>query len=337
MSTSLTPRQRLVYRMVKAVKTVEYWVTARLILGLLWLVKKLPPDASMNLLERLARRLGPWTGRHRVALGNLEKAFPEKTAEEREAIARDMWGNMARLMGEYVFLDRIFDYDPARPNEGRVEVEGVEIFERLLEEKGKPAIFFTAHMGNFELLPVAAATYGLEVTALFRPPNNPFLAQRLLGARHTAMGHLVPSRAGASLALARVLEEGGQAGMLVDQNFKRGTYTEFFGRPCSTSPLLAKLARNFDCDVYPARCIRLPGGRFRLTLFDKLDIPRTPAGKVDDDQLTQLVTSIVEDWVRTDPGQWMWFHKRWKGGRGASRRLKRKHERDALRQQSSVS
>lgn len=337
MSTSLSPRQRLVYRMIKSVKTVEYWVTARLTLGLLWMVKKLPPDASMDILERLARRFGPWIGRHRVALANLAMAFPDKTDREREAIAVDMWGNMARLMGEYVFLDRIFDYDPARPNEGRVEVEGVEIFERLLEAKGKPAIFFTAHMGNFELLPVAAATYGLEVTALFRPPNNPFLAERLLGARHTAMGHLVPSRAGASLALARVLEKGGHAGMLVDQHFGNGTFTEFFGQPCATSPLLSKLARNFDCDVYPARCIRLPGGRFHLTLFDRLDIPRTPEGKVDDDQLTQLVTTVVEDWVRADPGQWMWFHKRWKGGADAQRRQKAKQDRDRQRQQPEAS
>lgn len=326
MSTSLTPRQRMVYRAVKAAKTVEYWVTARLTLGLLWLVARLPAEGSMHLLERLAHRFGPLSSRHKVALRNLELAFPDMNQAGREAIARDMWGNMARLMGEYVFLDRIFDYDPARPGEGRVEVNGVEIFQRLLERKGRPAIFFTAHMGNFELLPVAAATYGLEVTALFRPPNNPFLARRLLGARRTAMGHLVPSRAGASIALARVLEDGGNAGMLVDQHFKRGTYTEFFGRPCSTSPLLAKLARNFDCDVYPARCLRLPGGRFQLTLFEPLDLPRTPAGRIDADALTQQITSVVEDWVRADPGQWMWFHKRWKGGRGA---LRRKQKREA--------
>ncbi|MCB1418806.1 MAG: lipid A biosynthesis lauroyl acyltransferase [Notoacmeibacter sp.] len=319
----------MVYRMVKAAKTVEYWLTAQLTFALLWLVARLPADASLRLLERLARRFGPLTGRHKVALRNLELSFPEKSLEEREAIALDMWGNMARLMGEYVFLDRIFDYDPARPGEGRVEVDGVEIFERLLENKDRPAIFFTGHMGNFELLPVAAATYGLEVTALFRPPNNPFLARKLLGARRTAMGHLVPSRAGASIALARVLEEGGQAGMLVDQNFKRGTYTEFFGRPCSTSPLLAKLARNFECDVYPARCLRLPNGRFRLTLFEPLDMARTPSGRIDADALTQQVTSVVEDWVRADPGQWMWFHKRWKGGRGALRRKQKKDARAA--------
>ena len=47
--------------------------------------------------------------------------------------------------------------------------------------------------------------------------------------------------------------------------------TTFFGRPCETSPLVPKLARQFECDVYPARCKRLPGNRYRLELEEKLD------------------------------------------------------------------
>lgn len=301
-----------VYRQLRKLKMVEYWIVAMLALGLLRLVRLLPGEKALNLLDRAARRVGPrLSGRHRVAIDNLRRAFPEKSAEEIEAIARDMWGNMARLLGEYVFLDQIMDYDPARPGEGHVEIEGEEIFLSLLEQPGRPAVFFTAHMGNFELLPIAAATFGLEVTALFRPPNNPILARYLLSARRTAMGHLVPSRAGASIALARVLDNGGKVGMLVDQKFQNGLKTEFFGRDCSTSPLLAKLTRQFDCDVYPARCVRLPGGRFRITLFDRIEVPRLETGRVDTSALTQKVTHIVEDWIREDPGQWMWFHKRW--------------------------
>ncbi|MBZ0162147.1 MAG: lipid A biosynthesis lauroyl acyltransferase [Notoacmeibacter sp.] len=303
-----------VYRQLRKLKMVEYWIVAMLALALLRLVRLLPGEKALDLLDRVARRVGPRvSGRHRVALDNLRRAFPEKLEQEIETIARDMWGNMARLLGEYVFLDQIMDYDPARPGEGHVEIDGEDIFRRLLEQPGRPAIFFTAHMGNFELLPIAAASFGLEVTALFRPPNNPILARYLLGARRTAMGHLVPSRAGASIALARILEAGGKVGMLVDQKFHNGLKTEFFGRDCATSPLLAKLTRQFDCDVYPARCVRLPGGRFRITLFDRIDIPRLENGRVDPAALTQRVTHIVEDWIREDPGQWMWFHKRWAG------------------------
>ncbi len=303
-----------VYRQLRKLKMVEYWIVAMLALALLRLVRLLPGEKALDLLDRVARRVGPRvSGRHRVALDNLRHAFPEKSEQEIETIAREMWGNMARLLGEYVFLDQIMDYDPARPGEGHVEIEGEDIFLRLLEQPGRPAIFFTAHMGNFELLPIAAASFGLEVTALFRPPNNPILARYLLGARRTAMGHLVPSRAGASIALARILEAGGKVGMLVDQKFHNGLRTEFFGRDCATSPLLAKLTRQFDCDVYPARCVRLPGGRFRITLFDRIDIPRLENGRVDPTALTQRVTHIVEDWIREDPGQWMWFHKRWAG------------------------
>ncbi len=108
---------------------------------------------------------------------------------------------MARLFAEYIFLDAVFDFDPYAVKPGLVEVEGIPIFEGLRDEK-KPHIFFTAHTGNFELLPICAATFGLNVTALFRPPNNPYIANKVLKARRTNMGHLVPSKAGAAWALA---------------------------------------------------------------------------------------------------------------------------------------
>lgn len=299
-------------RIWRALRVAEHWVTAKIVFGVLALLRLLPAKRAIDFTDRAARRLGPLVGRHRVALHNLAQAFPEKTPAEYEEIARDMWGNMARLAAEYVFLDQIFDFDPARPGEGIIEVDGVPIFKRLLEEQGRPHIFFTAHMGNFELLPICAATFGLNVTALFRPPNNPYVAKRILETRHTAMGHLVPSKAGAAWALARVLDDGGNVGMLVDQHFYRGAEGTFFGRPCKTNPLLAKLVRQFDCDVYPTRCIRLPNGRFKLELFEPVSIPRDGQGEVDIDATCQLLNDIVERWVREYPGQWQWFHKRWK-------------------------
>ena len=44
----------------------------------------------------------------------------------------------------------------------------------------------------------------------------------------------------------------------------------------------------------------------------KLDLPRLDNGRVDINATAQLLNDVVERWVREDPGQWMWFHKRWK-------------------------
>ena len=66
---------------------------------------------------------------------------------------------------------------------------------------------------------------------------------------------------------------------------------------------------------------RLPGNRFRLDIEDKLTLPRTEGGSVDVPATTQLLADVVERWVREDPGQWMWFHKRWEiSGRRRRRR-----------------
>ncbi|HMQ57065.1 MAG TPA: lipid A biosynthesis lauroyl acyltransferase, partial [Rhizobiaceae bacterium] len=111
---------------------------------------------------------------------------------------------------------------------------------------------------------------------------------------------------------ARALDGGRSVGMLVDQKYKNGVAGSFFGQPVRTNPLLPKLVRQYGCDVYPARCVRLPGNRFRLELEEKLEVPRTADGAVDIAAACQRLNDKVEAWVREYPGEWMWFHKRFK-------------------------
>ena len=305
-------RRELKFRTALRFRKMRHWLVAKLAIGVMSVLRLLPPDSALNFADRVARRIGPLTGRHRLTLDNLRQAYPDKSEAEIEAIALDMWGNMARLGAEYIFLDKLFDLDPWSDKPGRIEVskESIALFERIAADD-RPHIIFTGHLGNFELLPVAAATFGMKVTALFRPPNNPYIAEYIQSMRSSNMGGLLPSLSGASFALASILDEGGNVGVLVDQKFISGLETTFFGRTCQTNPLLGMLARHYDCDVYPARCVRLPGNRFRLEIEEKLDLPRGPRGNVDVKATTQLVTDVVERWVREDPGQWMWFHKRW--------------------------
>lgn len=298
------------YRSKIKLKNIWDWLWAHLVAAILAGLKYLPARTGIRLFAGVARTLGPLMHRHKVALANLRAAFPEKSETEIKNIAYEMWQNMGRLFAEYVFLDKIFDFDPYSGKTGLIEVSGIELFEKIREEK-KPHIFFTAHTGNFELLPICAATFDLNVTALFRPPNNPYIAKRVLKVRRTTMGHLVPSKVGAAWALAGKLNHGGNVGMLVDQKFRRGLPGTFFNLPVKTNPLLAKLARQFHCDVYPARCIRLPDGRYRLELYPRMELPCSADGNIDIATTTQKLNDIVESWVREYPGQWMWFHKRW--------------------------
>src|SRR5688572_31959565 len=85
------------------------------------------------------------------------------------------------------------------------------------------------------------------------------------------------------------------------------------------------LARRFGCGVYPTRCIRLPGNRYRLEIQEALELVRDADGDIDIEASTQLLNDVVEGWVRENPGQWMWFHKRWTlSGRKRSRRWQAK-------------
>ncbi len=300
----------LLTRIVLKARHFQQWLVAQLAFSFLNLLKLLPADPAIRFADWLVRRIGPRTSRHKLMLTNLANAYPEKSESERHEIALASWGHMGRLAAEYVFLDRLFDFDPESDRPGRIEVSGVPIFLDL-RDNPRPFMVFTAHTGNFELLPVAGNAFGLNVTVMFRPPNNPYIAEKVFSFRASRMGKLVPSHAGSSFALARQLEAGKAVGVLVDQKFQKGLSTLFFGQPVQTNPLLAKLVRQFDCEVYPARCIRLPNNRYRLEIEPKIEVPRNEKGAVDVQATGQLLNDKVESWVREHPEQWLWYHDRW--------------------------
>ncbi len=270
------------------------------------------PERSSDLGGAIARTIGPLLPVHRVALDNLAAAFPEKDEAERRRIAKAAWENLGRVGAEYAHLRKIFDYDYHNPNpDGRILVDGIEHFIALKDDE-KPGIVFSAHLGNWELPAICAQTYGLETTAVFRAPNDPAIARVVHEVRSGAMGGLEAARQGAAFAMQAVLERGGHLGMLIDQHFTRGVVVDFLGRPALTNPILAKFARNFECPVHGVRVVRLPGLRFRIELSPPLVLPRGADGQIEVTGAMQAMTDLVGAWVRENPEQWLWMHRRWR-------------------------
>lgn len=275
-------------------------------------LRLLGPERSSDLGGWLLRTASPLIPVNRIALANIRAAFPEKDEAEVRAIARGAWENLGRTAAEYAHLKSLFDYDYHNPDKpSRVEVLGIEHF-IALKDDGRPGLIFSAHLANWELPAICAATYDLETTAVFRAPNDPAIASVVHEIRSGAMGGLAAAKQGAAFAMQSVLEKGGHLGMLVDQHFTRGVVVPFLGRPALTNPILGKFARRFECPVHGVRVIRLPNHRFRLELTPPLDLPRDESGEIDVAGAMAMMTAVVEGWVREHPEQWLWMHRRWR-------------------------
>jgi Kdo2-lipid IVA lauroyltransferase/acyltransferase len=282
---------------------LEGWIAA---VGIR-IVGLLPLDWASALGGALARTIGPRLGISKRAHINLRAAIPELSEAEIETIVRGMWDNLGRVVFEYPHLSRIKIY-PSELNDGRVEVLGVEHIEKARAAE-RTFILVAAHLGNWEIAPLASAQYGLDVAFIYRAANNPLVDAMIGELRQHAK--FIPKGAVASRQAFATLRRGGHLGLLADQKLNDGIAVPFFARDAMTAPALAMLALRFDCDVLPARVERLGGAHFRLTVHPALPLPKT--GDRDADVLTLMtaVNRTLESWIRERPEQWFWLHRRW--------------------------
>jgi KDO2-lipid IV(A) lauroyltransferase len=310
MSVDAKLRRLRVARRVREIVTAPLGLMA---VGVLRTLRRMNPDRIAAAATATTPRIGRLLPEHRTGRANLAAAYPEKSPVEIEQILAGVWDNLGRVAAEYAHLDRLWDYDEARPNAGRIELSPgtSERFVRLRDD-GKPALIFAAHLANWELPALAAAAYGLDTAVLYRTPNVVPVAQAVRRLRTLNMGTLIPTGIGAPVKAAAALEAGKHFAMLVDQFYYHGADVTFFGRRTKANPMIARLARHYDCPIHGTRVIRLPAGRFRIELTEAIEPPRDAQGRVAMQETTQLITSIVEGWIREHPEQWLWLHRRWR-------------------------
>src|SRR5437588_4890736 len=281
--------------------------------GLLRTTRYFDPIKTADLFGRISRLSGSTLREDKIGRANLTAAFTEKSPEEIETILAGVWDNLGRVGAEFAHLDHIWEHDPARPEDSRIEIQPRthELFGQLRLD-GKPALIFAAHLGNWELPALAAVAHGLDVAILYRRPNIASADRIIQEMRQVKMGTLIPAGRDAPLRLAEALQRGQHVAMLVDQYLTGGVEVTFFGRKTRANPTLARLLRQVECPVHGVRIIRLPGHRFRGELSEEVKPVRDAAGQIDIQGTTQAVTSVVEGWIREYPDQWLWLHRRWR-------------------------
>jgi KDO2-lipid IV(A) lauroyltransferase len=304
---------RIVRRLRRSAKRFGDALIGMVAIGLIKALRWIEPARMADFAGGMMRVIGPWLPEHRIGRDNLIAAFPEKSAAEINAILAGVWDNLGRLGTEFANLDRIWQLDSAHPDCGRVTVDQANIqrFQQLADD-GKPALIFGAHLANWELPAIAGASSKLDSAVLYRRPNIARLNEWITETRGALMGQLIPTDINAPLKLAEALERGAHVGMLVDQYYVRGVPVTFFGQRTMANPLLARLAYHFDCPIHGVRMVRLPGNRFRGELTDAIKPARDADGKIDIAGTMQIITSVIEGWIREHPEQWLWLHRRWR-------------------------
>jgi len=260
------------------------------------------------------RNVGPWLPEHKIGRANLVAAFPDKPPGEIDRILRGVWGNIGWVVAEFSHIDRLHIVDPARPGTEDIvyDPDTLERFHRLRVD-GKPALVFAAHLANWEVPALVACDYELDSTVLYRRPSSGAVADVLLKIRSGRMGTLVPTGIDAPAKLSNALVAGSHVAMLVDQFYTGGVTVDFFGRPARTNPLIARLARLHECPIHGTRAIRLPDQRrFKVEITDEIAPARDAEGKIDVQGTMQIITGVIEGWVREHPEQWLWLHRRWR-------------------------
>ena len=265
----------------------------------------LPLDAASNLAGAAAHFSGPRLGISRRAARNIARAFPERDPAAIAGLVGVMWDNLGRTVAELAHLRDVDCFATG----GRVEVVGVEHLDRARDD-GQGGIFFAAHLGWWDLPALALAQRGLDVQMVYRELNNPRVDAVVQRARNPMGKYLGKGREGARVMIAG-LRAGRHFGMLVDQKMNDGIAVPFFGRAAMTAPALAQFAVRDGVPMFPVRCERTGGARFRLTFYPPLAPAETGDRARDIAETTTRVNAMLEDWIRARPEQWLWLHNRW--------------------------
>lgn len=279
-----------------------YYGLTRLVLAAARALPRRTGRAAGRGLARLAWRLRP---RERaLAVANLALALPGESAERRRRLLRRAAARLGENLHDALTADRRLD-------DARGGVDGEEALARLaaLRAEGRGVLVLTGHLGCWELLGAWLARTQGGLTVVVGEIRNPSV-DRLVNDRRRALGLTPVPRAGDLRPLLRTLRAGGVAAVLMDQATRAPSRPiPFFGRPAPTATGFASLALRTGAPVLPLAIARR--GEGHVVTVGEIIRPGGGRSEEAEDALLRRCNAALEDLVRRNPEEWVWFHRRW--------------------------
>ena len=194
-------------------KLIRYAMEMQLVMFLALYCKLFNINKSSNQIGFLARKYGPKLGISKRANQNLKNALPNLSKEQRSEIIRGMWENLGRTAAEF------FNIKTLIKERNRINIKGIEI---LRDNINNGAIYVSAHIANWEIIPIAIKETDKQVGAVFRESNNYFFNKWMIQKRKLITEYQFPKGPSGVKEILNFLKNNGSVAMLIDQKLSNG-------------------------------------------------------------------------------------------------------------------
>jgi len=268
-----------------------------------FIYKILPLNLSVNFSSFLFRTFGKFSKSNKTAINNCRHVFPNLKDEEIQSIIKKSWHNLGVTICELLRINDIFIENKIKYN----ELQNIEDF--IINKK--QAIFIGIHQSNWEVLVPSLDRIGINIGAIYRHINNRFIDKLILKIRQNSLvtkkSFYTPKGRKSAKDIIEGIGKSVSILLLIDQKDSSGEEVIFFNKKVKTQTGFLKIARKYNLPIIPIRNKRINNGHIELTFLEPLYHNNL---EIDDNQMMETIHRKIEEWIKSEPSQWFWQHKR---------------------------
>ena len=290
-------------------KIIKYFFEFISIISLFCIFRIIGLSNASYLGSIMGRVIGPLFRSKNIIKQNIKNGLGEVDKKRETEIINGMWSNIGRTFAEYVFLK---DFKFNKTNFDHIKINGTNYLNEI-KNNNEPAIFYSGHFANFELMAMELDKFGIKCAAIYRPLNNFFLnpLMEYLRMKYVCPNQIPKGRMGMREIISKI-KDGYSIALMVDQRVSEGPRTPFFNKLAHTTTIPAQLALKYNCKLVPISLERKEGPNFEMTIHEPYKIEKTGNDEEDTKNITLKINQIIEKMIITNPKQWIWSHNRWK-------------------------
>jgi len=239
---------------------------------------------------------------------NLKNSFPDKSEQERSAILKDFYRNLADITTESFKLISI------SPSTFRKHLypKNVSVVQDYLD-KGQSIILATGHFGNWEMASGLSLHVKMPCIALYKPLHNIYI-DKFIRKNRSRMGFELVSIGDTGKCFEEKQGTPHLFAMIADQNpgsKDKAHWNEFLNQDTAWLYGVGKYAKQYNYPVVFGYLIRTKRSHYDTIVETLVEDP----SQFTAEEITAIYVKRLEKLILEDPAQWLWSHKRWKHSR----------------------